>query len=102
MCMGKFIRIFLLSVMLTACAGSGEHISVVNADDNALNCPQIQKEVTYLRKQRRDTLESVFYTNRNLVDATTQRIRYLKTMYSYNKCAENNPEYTKVVIASLN
>lgn len=99
--MGKVIGMFLFSLVLTACAGNQKAISIVNADDNTLNCLQIEQEISHLRKQRRDTLEGIFYTDRELVDATTQRIRYLKTMYSYNKCAENNPKYTKVVIASL-
>ena len=99
--MGKFIRVFLFGIALTACSGNHDKISVVNANDESLNCLQIEQEISFLRKQRRDTLENIFYTDRNLVDVTTQRIHYLKTMYSYNKCNENNPKYTKVVIASL-
>lgn len=99
--MGKFITMSLLSLLLVSCAGNQNNISVVNADDTALNCKQIEQEINHLRKERKDTLNNVFYTNRNIVDATTQRIRYLKTMHSYNRCSEGNPKYTKVVIASL-
>lgn len=97
----NIIKISLLSIVLTACAANNSKISVVQNDDRSLSCSEIEKEIDYLRDERKSAIENIFYTNRDLIDSATQRIRYLKTMYSYSECEEEQQQYTSIVLAGL-